>query len=178
MLVAAVPFAAAYEVRWAFVDGPTVDAPRLDTAYGILAILLGRGSLALVALVPLLLGVTLGAALARRLAGTAARPATRRGRAGLWARRTVTVLVAFGVAALALLIARPASTPPILGPDGEALPGSIASLEQVEIGGVEQWLLIRGDSVDRPVILYLSGGPGQTDMPQVRSGGATSSATS
>ena len=91
-----------------------------------------------------------------------------RGRLWLYTRRGVSGLVALGLVALAVLIARPASTPAIVGPDGEPLPGSIASLEQVEIGGHQTSLLIRGRSVDNPVLLFLSGGPGQTDMPQIR----------
>jgi len=37
-----------------------------------------------------------------------------------------------------------AHTPAITGADGQPLPGSIASLEKVKLGGVDQWLIIRG----------------------------------
>jgi len=36
----------------------------------------------------------------------------------------------------------------------------VASMEKVEIGGVGQWLIIRGRDASRPVLLYLHGGPG------------------
>ncbi len=49
-------------------------------------------------------------------------------------------------------------TPPIL------LGNSIASLETVQIGGVSQHLLIRGDSLSNPVLLFLHGGPGMPSM--------------
>ena len=168
MLLAPLAFVLVFELRWLSVDGPTVDGMRFDNAYGILAIILGRGFFGLVALLPMLLGVALGAALARRIRRESARPARMRGRVWLYTRRGVSALVALGLVALAVLIARPASTPAIVGPDGEPLPGSIASFEQVEIGGHQTSLLIRGRSVDNPVLLFLSGGPGQTDMPQIR----------
>ena len=53
-----------------------------------------------------------------------------------------------------------AHTPPILGEDGKLLPGSIATMEKVRLGGVDQWLILRGQDVDKPVLLFLSGGPG------------------
>jgi pimeloyl-ACP methyl ester carboxylesterase len=69
---------------------------------------------------------------------------------------------------VAALIARPATTPPIVGPDGGPLPGSIAELTTVRIGGHEQALMIRGRSVDSPVLLFLAGGPGGTEIGAMR----------
>ncbi len=60
-----------------------------------------------------------------------------------------------------------AYTPPILGADGKPLPGSIASLEKVRLGGVDQWLIIRGQDVHKPVLLFLSGGPGASEAGRV-----------
>jgi pimeloyl-ACP methyl ester carboxylesterase len=36
------------------------------------------------------------------------------------------------------------------------------------LGGQDQTIMIRGYSTDKPVLLYLSGGPGQSDLPYVR----------
>ncbi len=68
----------------------------------------------------------------------------------------VSVLVLTG---LLFVTFRPPWTPSI-----EAT-NSIASLEDMMIGGVNQSVLIRGFDVDRPVLLWLHGGPGGPMMP-------------
>jgi pimeloyl-ACP methyl ester carboxylesterase len=54
-----------------------------------------------------------------------------------------------------------AATPPILNTDGQPVPNSIASLEKVNLNGTEQWITIRGQDVNKPILLNLGmGGPG------------------
>jgi pimeloyl-ACP methyl ester carboxylesterase len=81
---------------------------------------------------------------------------------------TFTGLVTLALVGLAVLVARPATTHPIVGPDGEPQPGSIAELITIPIGGHDQALMIRGRSSDNPVLLYLAGGPGGTDLGAMR----------
>lgn len=51
---------------------------------------------------------------------------------------------------------------PVKGENG------IAVLETVKIGGVDQTMLIRGENVDNPILLYLHSGPGTTEMSAFR----------
>ena len=55
---------------------------------------------------------------------------------------------------------RPGKTPPFRGPHGEAVPGSIAEIAYLRLGGLDQWVMIRGESVANPPLILLHGGPG------------------
>jgi pimeloyl-ACP methyl ester carboxylesterase len=81
---------------------------------------------------------------------------------------TFTGLLTLILVAVAFFIARPATTTPIVGADGEVVPGSVAELVTVVIGDHDQTMMIRGRSVENPVLLYLTGGPGGTDMGALR----------
>jgi pimeloyl-ACP methyl ester carboxylesterase len=57
-----------------------------------------------------------------------------------------------------------ASTPPILDATGKPIPNSIAVLEKVTLGGAEEWITIRGKDSHNPVLLFLAGGPGGSQL--------------
>lgn len=156
-------FAVAFEVTRQGVDGPTVDALHLS-AYGIIAFATGRGFHALLTLAPMALGAALGAGLARSRARSAYGP-RRRARI---ARRTAVGVSALALVALAVALARPATTAPIVGADGEPLPGSVAELTTVDLGGHDLGVMIRGTSTDNPVLLFLAGGPGGSELGAMR----------
>lgn len=61
-----------------------------------------------------------------------------------------------------------ASTPPILDAQGRAIPNSIAVMEKVKLGGAEEWVTIRGKDSRNPVLLFLAGGPGGTQLVTAR----------
>lgn len=44
----------------------------------------------------------------------------------------------------------------------------VQSLEQVSLGGIDQWISIRGLDADNPVLLFVHGGPGASEMVPVR----------
>jgi proline iminopeptidase len=63
---------------------------------------------------------------------------------------------------------RPATTPPILGPDGQKAEGSVAEIVRLEVNGAEQFLILRGRDASKPVLLFLHGGPGTPETPFIR----------
>ncbi len=54
------------------------------------------------------------------------------------------------------------------GPARPPVPGGISRLEQVELGGVRQWISIRGADPHAPVLLFLHGGPGSANIAKLR----------
>lgn len=59
-------------------------------------------------------------------------------------------------------------TPEIKDQYGKIIPNSIAEIKKVTIGGVKQYLMIRGNNINNPVILFVHGGPGQADIGYTR----------
>jgi pimeloyl-ACP methyl ester carboxylesterase len=57
---------------------------------------------------------------------------------------------------------RPGTTPPFAAQD------SIAEIRYLPIGGVDQWVMIRGEHVANPPLVMLHGGPGLSDTPFFR----------
>ena len=55
-------------------------------------------------------------------------------------------------------------TPPIVDGQGNPIASSIASLEKVRLGGVDQWICIRGKDIRNPILLFLPNGPGLSEM--------------
>lgn len=80
---------------------------------------------------------------------------------------TIVFFVVLLFVGFVLITQARAHTPAITGADGKSLPGSIAVLEKVKLGGVNQWIIIRGQDVNKPVLLFLSGGPGASEAARV-----------
>jgi len=161
MLVTPAVFVVVFELARLGVQGPTVDGIHLGSMYGIIAFVLGRVVHGLLVLTPMILGTVYGVWFAARFGRDAL---ATMGVVG-W---TLTGLATMALIVLAIFVARPATTYPIVGPDGKPLPGSIAELITVPIGGHDQAMMIRGRNTENPVLLYLAGGPGGTDIGAMR----------
>jgi len=166
LLVAPAAFMVVFELARMRVDGPTVDGIRLDGVYGVMALVAGRGVDAILLLLPMTVGASYGAALVRR----------HRPSSDAEPRRHLLRRIGMGIATLAVLtllvgLLRPASTAPIVEADGHPIPGSIAELVDVPIGGHDQTIMLRGVSEDAPVLLFLEGGPGGTGIGRIRTAG-------
>ena len=157
LLLAPLAYIAAYELARVGIRGATLEVIRFDSVYGIAAFATGRGVHGLLALLPMVVGGSIGI----RFAGRGRRDRSRRWRV---ARLLPTAVLSLAVIGLAVLVARPGSTPPVLGADGQPVPGGIAELTTVKLGGHDQSISIRAADQDKPVLLYLSGGPGQSDI--------------
>jgi pimeloyl-ACP methyl ester carboxylesterase len=57
-------------------------------------------------------------------------------------------------------------TPPFRGRRGQVVSGSIAEVAYRRLGGIDQWVMVRGESVANPPLILLHGGPGlsETDL--------------
>jgi pimeloyl-ACP methyl ester carboxylesterase len=74
------------------------------------------------------------------------------------------MIIFLGAIALGILFLIPGFTFSIKDKQGHVVSQSIASLEKVNLGGQEQWILLRGMDITKPVILFLHGGPGTANM--------------
>ncbi|MFG1997173.1 alpha/beta fold hydrolase [Actinoplanes sp. NPDC048988] len=112
--------------------------PPHASAFGFVVLVAGRGLQATLTLVPLVLGLLIGRGVTRRLG------------------QVLVALPAAGVLLLTTAIAIPARTAPI--------PGGVAELATV--GGLN--VMIRGAHADAPVLLFVPGAPGGSELGAVR----------
>ncbi|MFP4363495.1 MAG: alpha/beta fold hydrolase [Spirochaetia bacterium] len=54
--------------------------------------------------------------------------------------------------------------PEIRNEQGQVVEGSITEMEQIEVNGTQQWIYIRSHSDENPVLLFLAGGPGGSEI--------------
>jgi pimeloyl-ACP methyl ester carboxylesterase len=61
-------------------------------------------------------------------------------------------------------VKHPGKTRPFLGPDGTPIASSIAEIRYLQLGGLDQWVMIRGENLANPLLILLHGGPGMSEM--------------
>jgi len=76
-----------------------------------------------------------------------------------------TIILNIGLITLSQLTAH---TPRITDSDGNSPENSIAELREIELNSRKQWISLRGWDKNAPVLLFLAGGPGGTQMAAVR----------
>ena len=83
----------------------------------------------------------------------------------------VAILSVALVGGVALLVSAMADEkrqlPPVNDTAGNVVQDGIVEMQQINLGGVDQWILVRGRSFENPVLLFLHGGPGGAIMPWV-----------
>jgi pimeloyl-ACP methyl ester carboxylesterase len=164
LLAAPALFALVFELVRLGEAGPTVDRITFASMYGIVAFVTGRGIDGVLVLLPMVLGAAFGVGFARRAAAAkAGAPGAR-----ITGRRVAAGVAVAVLIALAVAVAMPAGTDPIRDADGKVVAGSVAELTSVDIDGSEQTLMIRGRSEDAPVLLFLAGGPGGSEIGSMR----------
>jgi pimeloyl-ACP methyl ester carboxylesterase len=75
---------------------------------------------------------------------------------------------ALRVALLVFALSGCTRTRPFTDATGRVIPGSIATMEQVELGGVRQSVWFRARDVKAPALILLHGGPGASEAPLFR----------
>ncbi len=161
IVVAPAVFVVCFEMGRIGLDAPSLDGIHFDSALGIVLFATTRGFHALVALVPMIWGAVIGSSASRR----AQRDHTGPGQS---LPRVATVSMVVVLATASVLIVRPPHTDPIVGADGAPLAGSIAELATVDVNGSRQSVVIRGVNRSNPILLYLTGGPGNSDLGYTR----------
>lgn len=63
---------------------------------------------------------------------------------------------------------RPGHTPPFRTATGEILLNSIAEVGYRRLGGIDQWVMIRGENLANPPLVHLHGGPGFSETRLLR----------
>jgi pimeloyl-ACP methyl ester carboxylesterase len=74
-------------------------------------------------------------------------------------KRTIIIIALLAIAAY-LYLGRYGSTPSFRDTSGSVVEGSVAEMQRLKFGGVEQSVTIRGRNANAPILIWLHGGPG------------------
>lgn len=80
----------------------------------------------------------------------------------------ISLLLVILILLVLWVINSPGKPDPITDSSGNVLPNSISVIETVNIGGIDQHLIIRGRDISKPVILFVHGGPGGPEFAMMK----------
>jgi proline iminopeptidase len=83
-------------------------------------------------------------------------------------RKILIILVVLGAIGFWQFSGRYGSTPPFQNSNGSVVTGSVAQMQRIKLGGVNQSVTIRGLNVNAPILIWLHGGPGQDETGMLR----------
>jgi pimeloyl-ACP methyl ester carboxylesterase len=73
-------------------------------------------------------------------------------------KRAMKIIFGILIISLLLILFLPSRTPRIEGSN------SIAAIQKIELGGINQFIMLRGKNVNNPILLFLHGGPGYSQI--------------
>ena len=76
----------------------------------------------------------------------------------------IVVLVILGLLVIALLKRGKGKPIKLLDENGNSFPNGLSTREKIMIGGVSQYVFITSENVNHPVLLFLHGGPGSSEI--------------
>jgi pimeloyl-ACP methyl ester carboxylesterase len=82
--------------------------------------------------------------------------------------KTNNALAAFLAVCLAPVLTSCAHVSAVRDATGKPIACEIATMEQIELNGTRQWIYVTGRDADNPVLLWLDGGPGGSEVAWVR----------
>jgi len=65
---------------------------------------------------------------------------------------------------LLLFLVSPGKTDPFTNNRGQPIENSISTIEKIKVGGINQYLIMRGIDSTKPILLFLHGGPGTPEI--------------
>jgi proline iminopeptidase len=78
-------------------------------------------------------------------------------------RTRILITILLGALAAFVYQGRFGSTPAFRDNAGSVVSGSVATMERINLGGVEQSIIMRGRNAKAPILIWLHGGPGQDE---------------
>ena len=83
----------------------------------------------------------------------------------------IVLLVLFFIVGMILWLVSPGIPDKVWNTNGKQVKSAISVIEKIPINGIDQYLVIRGENAEKPVLLFLHGGPGSPEFPLMKNKG-------